>query len=170
VLSESSEEGEEGEAEMEEEEELDVKEDYYRTDQYLVRREATLILLALKFTRRVIIFFNEKKQCARAHALFSCFNLKAVQCNGNMTQTERVEALEQFQRGEVDYLLATDLIARGLDIPAVKTVINFSFPTEPKRYLHRVGRTARAGATGVAITLANEEERKEIKKLSRKMN
>jgi len=49
-------------------------------------------------------------------------------------------------------------------------VINFSFPTEPKRYLHRIGRTARAGATGVSITLTNEEERKEIKKLTRKMN
>jgi len=66
--------------------------------------------------------------------------------------------------------LATDLIARGIDIPAVKTVLNFSFPTEPKRYLHRVGRTARAGAHGIAMTLVNEEERKEIKKLSRKMN
>jgi len=171
VLSETSEEGEEGEAEMiEEEDVLDVREDKYRCDQYLVRREATLILLALKFTRRVIIFFNEKVQCARAQTLFSCFKLKAVQCNGNMTQTERVDALEQFQRGEVDYLLCTDLMARGLDIPAVKTVINFSFPTEPKRYLHRIGRTARAGATGVSITLTNEEERKEIKKLTRKMN
>jgi ATP-dependent RNA helicase DDX27 len=65
--------------------------------------------------------------------------------------------------------LATDLVARGLDIPAVKTVINFSFPTEPKRYLHRVGRTARAGANGVAVTLCNDEERKDIKKLSRKI-
>lgn len=66
--------------------------------------------------------------------------------------------------------MATDLIARGLDIPAVKTILNFSFPTEPKRYLHRVGRTARAGAHGTALTLVNDEERKEIKKLSRKMN
>jgi len=70
----------------------------------------------------------------------------------------------------VDYLVATDLIARGLDISNVKAVINFSFPTEPKRYLHRVGRTARAGQQGVAITLCNEEERKDLKKLSRKLN
>jgi len=74
-----------------------------------------------------------------------------------------------FQKGKVDYLLATDLVARGLDIPAVHAVINFAFPTEPKRYLHRVGRTARAGANGTAVTLCNDEERKEIKKLSRKM-
>ena len=98
------------------------------------------------------------------------FGLKAVQVTGNMKQTERVEALETFQRGEADYLLATDLVARGLDIPAVRTVINFQFPTEPKRYLHRIGRTARAGAHGLAVTLVNDEERKEIKKLSRKMS
>lgn len=65
--------------------------------------------------------------------------------------------------------MATDLVARGLDIPFVKTVINFSFPNEPKRYLHRIGRTARAGTSGVAITLCNDEERKEIKKLTRKL-
>lgn len=69
----------------------------------------------------------------------------------------------------MDYLLATDLVARGLDIPNVKTVINFSFPNEPKRYLHRIGRTARAGAHGVSVTLCNDVERTEIKKLNRKL-
>lgn len=69
----------------------------------------------------------------------------------------------------MDYLLATDLVARGLDISGVKCVLNFSFPTEPKRYLHRIGRTARAGNSGVAITLCNDEERKDIKKLSKKL-
>ena len=67
-------------------------------------------------------------------------------------------------------MLATDLVARGLDINNVKSVLNFSFPTEPKRYLHRIGRTARAGSSGVAVTLCNDEERKDIKKLSRKLN
>ena len=61
-------------------------------------------------------------------------------------------------------------MARGLDISAVKAVLNFSFPTEPKRYLHRVGRTARAGSHGQAVTLCNDEERKDIKKLVRKLN
>jgi superfamily II DNA/RNA helicase len=66
-------------------------------------------------------------------------------------------------------LLATDLVARGLDINNVKSVLNFSFPTEPKRYLHRIGRTARAGSSGVAVTLCNDEERKDIKKMCRKL-
>ena len=87
-----------------------------------------------------------------------------------MEQKDRMGAVEKFQAGEIDYLIATDVIARGLDIPNVKAVINFSFPTEPKRYLHRIGRTARAGQHGVAITLCNEEERKDLKKLTRKLN
>lgn len=136
-----------------------------------MRREATLILLAKKgFNKRTIVFFNEKKQVARALILFTMFGLKAVEVHGNMSQTERMDGIERFQRGEVDYLLCTDLVARGLDIPAVKAVLNFSFPVEPKRYLHRIGRTARAGSHGVAVTLCNDEERKEIKKLLRKLN
>ena len=87
-----------------------------------------------------------------------------------MSQVERMNSVEKFQRGEVDFLLATDLVARGIDISAVKTVLNLSFPIEPKRYLHRIGRTARAGSHGVAVTLCNDEERKDIKKLIRKLN
>ena len=69
-----------------------------------------------------------------------------------------MEAIEKFQRGEVDYLLATDLVARGLDINGVKSVLNFQFPTEPKRYLHRIGRTARAASLGTAFTLVGQKE------------
>lgn len=86
-----------------------------------------------------------------------------------MNQMDRMAAVEKFQRGDADFLLATDLVARGLDISAVKSVLNFTFPVEPKRYLHRVGRTARAGSHGVALTLCNDEERKDIKKLVRKL-
>lgn len=121
------------------------------------------------FKKRVIIFFNEKVQCHRMLIIFKIFGLKATQVQGNLTQQERMDAIEQFQRGDVDYLLATDLVARGLDIPNVKTVINFSFPNEPKRYLHRIGRTARAGMHGVTVTLCNDAERTEIKKLTRKL-
>lgn len=139
-------------------------------DPYLIRREATLLTLCLKsFKKRVIVFFNEKVQCHRMLVIFKIFGLKAAEVQGNLTQQERMDAIEQFQRGNVDYLLATDLVARGLDIPNVKTVINFSFPNEPKRYLHRVGRTARAGMHGVSVTLCNDGERTDIKKLTRKL-
>lgn len=103
-------------------------------------------------------------------ALLTIYGFSAAEVHGNLTQADRLKSVEAFQAGQVDYLVATDLIARGLDISNVKAVINFSFPTEPKRYLHRIGRTARAGQHGVAITLCNEEERKDLKKLSRKLN
>jgi len=103
-------------------------------------------------------------------ALLTIFGFKAAEIHSNKTQDERLKALESFQKGEVDYLIGTDVISRGLDIPNVRTVINFSFPTEPKRYLHRIGRTARAGQHGIAVNLCNEEERKELKKLTRKLN
>lgn len=168
--------GEIGEEEMSEasdsEEVVPVDDfDKYTIDPFLVRREATLLTLVKRgFRERVIVFFNEKKQCQRAHILFSVFGLKSAEIHGNMSQSERMDAIEKFQRGEIDYLLATDLVARGLDINNVKSVINFSFPTEPKRYLHRIGRTARAGSSGVAVTLCNDEERKDIKKLSKKLS
>jgi ATP-dependent RNA helicase DDX27 len=168
---------EDGEDEMSEEVEEVIKEergdlfDKYTVDAFHVRREATLLALVKRaFHQRVIVFFNEKKQCQRAHILFAIFGLKSAEVHGNMSQTERMAAIEKFQRGEIDYLLATDLVARGLDINGVKTVLNFSFPTEPKRYLHRIGRTARAGSSGVAVTMCNDEERKDLKKLSRKLN
>ena len=155
-------------------EDLEVAKDFkdrYRMDPLLVRRESTLLILCLKsFRKRVIVFVNEKKQCGRLHSLFAFFGLKCVEVHGDLTQEQRLENVEKFQRGDVDYLIATDLVARGLDISAVKAVLNFSFPTEPKRYLHRVGRTARAGSHGQAVTLCNDEERKDIKKLVRKLN
>ena len=75
-----------------------------------------------------------------------------------MSQVERMNSVEKFQRGEVDFLLATDLVARGIDISAVKTVLNLSFPIEPKRYLHRIGRTARAGQPGTAYSFFTKQD------------
>lgn len=98
----------------------------YQIDPFLVRREAALLaLLKRGFHQRCIIFYNQKAQCRRAHLLLSCFGLKCAQIHGNMSQTDRMVAIEKFQRGEVDYLLATDLVARGLDISNVKSVLNF---------------------------------------------
>lgn len=137
----------------------------------MAKREATLIaILKRSFKSRVIIFANEKVQCTRLMALLTMFGFKAAEVHSNKTQQERLKAIELFQMGEVDYLIGTDVIARGLDIPNVRAVINFSFPTEPKRYLHRIGRTARAGQHGIAVNLCNESERKDLKKLTRKLN
>ncbi|CAB3991516.1 Hypothetical predicted protein, partial [Paramuricea clavata] len=80
---------------------------------------------------------------------------------------ERLEALNKFKKREVDVLVATDLASRGLDVVGVKTVINYSMPNSVKQYIHRVGRTARAGLSGRSISLVGEEDIQEILKQER---
>lgn len=92
-------------------------------------REACLILLAKEiYTEKVIIFFKTKKTCHRLAALFGLFGLPACELHGNLSQTQRVTAFQDFKAGKYQYLLATDLAARGLDIKDIKTVINFELP------------------------------------------
>ncbi len=79
--------------------------------------------------------------------------------HGNKSQAARHRALDGFRRGQVRVLVATDLAARGLDVAGISHVINFDLPSEPEGYVHRIGRTARAGAGGVAISLCAAAER-----------
>jgi ATP-dependent RNA helicase DDX27 len=114
-------------------------------------------------TTRCIIFFRSKVFAHRVRVIFSLFGLKAAELHGSLTQEQRVRAVETFRDGTVDYLLATDLASRGLDIKNVDCVINFEAPQNHDLYTHRVGRTARAGRAGRAITLAAEADRKVVK-------
>src|SRR5207302_7217984 len=77
----------------------------------------------------------------------------AIALHGDMDQSARTAALEQFRRGEVKLLVASDVAARGLDIPAVSHIFNFDVPHHPDDYVHRIGRTGRAGRSGTAITI-----------------
>ncbi|KAH6774675.1 RNA helicase family protein [Perilla frutescens var. hirtella] len=83
---------------------------------------------------------------------------KAIPINGHMTQTKRLGALNKFKAGECNILICTDVASRGLDIPSVDMVINYDIPSNSKDYIHRVGRTARAGRSGVAIAIVNQYE------------
>jgi ATP-dependent RNA helicase DDX27 len=76
-----------------------------------------------------------------------------------------LDALESFRDGKTDYLLATDVAARGLDIMGIETVINFTMPSKLNTYIHRVGRTARAGEKGLSISLAGEDDRALLKQI-----
>ncbi|KAH9620572.1 hypothetical protein KSS87_002109 [Heliosperma pusillum] len=84
--------------------------------------------------------------------------LRAVPINGKMTQAKRLGALNKFKAGDCNILVATDVASRGLDIPLVDMVVNYDIPSNSKDYIHRVGRTARAGRTGVAVSLVNQYE------------
>ncbi|GAW11866.1 hypothetical protein ANO14919_012190 [Xylariales sp. No.14919] len=114
-------------------------------------------------TERVIIFFRQKKDAHRARIIFALFNLSCAELHGSMNQSQRIASVEAFRDGKVNFLLATDLASRGLDIKGVDTVINYESPQTLEIYVHRVGRTARAGRSGVAITLAAEPDRKVVK-------
>ncbi|KJZ76493.1 ATP-dependent RNA helicase DRS1 [Hirsutella minnesotensis 3608] len=115
------------------------------------------------YTERVIIFFRQKKEAHRARIIFGLFDLSCAELHGSMNQTQRIQSVEAFRDGKVSYLLATDLASRGLDIKGVDTVINYEAPQSLEIYVHRVGRTARAGRRGTAVTLAAETDRKVVK-------
>lgn len=115
------------------------------------------------YTQRVIIFFRQKKIAHQVRIIFGLFGLSCAELHGSMNQTQRIASVEAFRDGKVSFLLATDLASRGLDIKGVDTVINYEAPQTVDIYLHRVGRTARAGRSGVAITLAAEPDRKVVK-------
>ena len=92
-------------------------------------------------------------------------NFKAVNIHGKMTQQLRLGSLNKFKGGEREILIATDVASRGLDIPCVDLVLNFDMPGNSKDYIHRVGRTARAGRTGRAITLVTQYDVEIFKKI-----
>ncbi|ETO14390.1 DEAD/DEAH box helicase, partial [Reticulomyxa filosa] len=113
----------------------------------------------------VIVFCRTKKETHLLRLMFGLMGLKAAELHGNMSQLDRLDALKAFREREVDYLLCTDVAARGIDIEGVQTVINIEFPTNIKTYIHRVGRTARAGCNGHAVTLVGEQRKKLLKTL-----
>ncbi|KAL8675590.1 MAG: hypothetical protein Q9168_000102 [Polycauliona sp. 1 TL-2023] len=115
------------------------------------------------FSTRTIIFFRQKKEAHRVRILFALCGLSSAELHGNMSQDQRLAALTSFRTGEVTHLLATDVASRGLDIKGVETVLNYTAPQSLNIYLHRVGRTARAGAPGRSCTLAAEPDRKVVK-------
>ena len=94
-------------------------------------------------------------------------NIKAAAIHGNKSQAQRTKALHDFKQGGVQVLVATDIAARGIDIEQLARVINFDLPHVPEDYVHRIGRTGRAGATGLAISLVSGEEGKQLRDIER---
>jgi ATP-dependent RNA helicase DDX27 len=113
-------------------------------------REAALVnLIEADPSMRAIIFFKTKRDCHRLAVILGLLGKKICELHGNMSQMERIDAFAKFREREYDIMIATDLASRGLDIKDLNVVINFELPTELTRYIHRIGRTARAGESGV---------------------
>jgi superfamily II DNA/RNA helicase len=111
------------------------------------------LIRAAQGLQNAIVFCNRKRDVATLHRSLLRHGFSVQALHGDMDQPARTAALEQFRRGEVTVLVASDVAARGLDIPAVSHVYNFDVPLHPDDYVHRIGRTGRAGRTGTAITI-----------------
>ncbi len=122
------------------------------------KRAAIRQLLKTRKLSQALIFVNSKLGCARLARSFERDGLKTQALHGDKSQDERLKALAAFKAGEVDLLVATDVAARGLDITDLPAVFNFDVPFHAEDYVHRIGRTGRAGASGLAVTLVAHDD------------
>jgi len=147
-----------------------VTQSAYAVDQR--SKEALLSHLLKQDTdKQVIVFTKTKLTANRLSRALVRDGIAADAIHGDKSQKERIAALDAFKEGSVKALVATDVAARGLDISDLPMVINYEIPSAPEDYVHRIGRTGRAGASGIAISLVSEDEEKyfaEIEKLIKK--
>ncbi len=122
------------------------------------KRDLLVDILSRRHTEQVLIFGKTKHGCNRLAEQLEKSGLPAVAIHGNKSQAQRQKALDAFKSGRARILVATDVAARGLDIPNLPLVINHDLPMVAEDYVHRIGRTGRAGATGEALSLVSPEE------------
>jgi superfamily II DNA/RNA helicase len=112
--------------------------------------------------KNAIVFCNRKREVAQLHKSLVRHKFNAVALHGDLDQSARMAALDAFRKGEAKLLIASDVAARGLDIPDVSHVFNFDVPHHADDYVHRIGRTGRAGKTGVAISIVAPMDGKSV--------
>jgi ATP-dependent RNA helicase RhlE len=116
-------------------------------------------LLEAKHLSRVLVFVQMKHAADRVVRRLQALNISAVAIHGNKSQGVRTGALDKFKLGQIRVLVATDIASRGIDVDSISHVINYDLPDTPKTYVHRIGRTARAGADGDAVSFCSASER-----------
>jgi ATP-dependent RNA helicase RhlE len=148
-----------------------------RVDQRVVfvrsdgKRDFLATMLCDPTFARVLVFTRTKHGADRVVRHLAGAGVEATAIHGNKSQPQRERALASFRDGQARVLVATDIAARGIDVEGVSHVINFELPNVPEDYVHRIGRTARAGAAGIAISFCSDEERpylRDIEKLTRR--
>jgi len=131
------------------------------------KRELLSHLIRSRDLHQVLVFTRTKQMTRRLASQLDRGGVEATAIHGDRTQPERERALEMFKSGEVRVLVATDVAARGLDIEALPVVVNYEIPYDPEDYVHRVGRTGRAGMEGIAISLVSFDEEEQLKGINR---
>ncbi|MBI2147989.1 DEAD/DEAH box helicase [Candidatus Woesearchaeota archaeon] len=132
------------------------------------RKDSLLLkLVADPTVKRAIVFTQMKHVANKVSLLLTHAGIRAGAIHGNKSQGSRTATLEAFRRGVVRVLVATDIAARGIDIEGITHIINYELPTMPETYVHRIGRTARAGAQGHAISFCSETERDYLRAIER---
>ncbi len=119
-------------------------------------------LIRSRGVNQVLVFTRTKLSAARLSRMLARGGIPADAIHGDKTQQERLKALEEFKQGKITALVATDVAARGLDIDQLPLVVNYELPTNAEDYVHRIGRTGRAGASGEAVSLVDGEEERRL--------
>ncbi len=126
------------------------------------KRDAVTHIIRERGLKQVIVFSNTKIGASRLSRHLEKEGIKAAAIHGDKTQAERMAALEAFKQGTIEVLVATDVAARGLDIAELPCVINYDLPYNAEDYVHRIGRTGRAGASGDAVSLYTDKEARQL--------
>jgi ATP-dependent RNA helicase RhlE len=137
----------------------------------MVNQPEKAALLALHLQRsdveRALVFSRTKHGADKIVRMLEAAGIPAGAIHGNKSQAQRERAIAAFKSGDMRVLIATDIAARGIDIPGVSHVVNFDLPDVPEQYVHRIGRTARAGAGGIAVAFCSPDERGNLRDIER---
>jgi ATP-dependent RNA helicase RhlE len=125
------------------------------------------MILKSEAVERALVFSRTKHGADKIVKQLGAAGIAAGAIHGNKSQAQRERAIAAFKSGEMPVLIATDIAARGIDIPGVSHVVNFDLPDVPEQYVHRIGRTARAGADGIALAFCSPEERGNLRDIER---
>jgi ATP-dependent RNA helicase RhlB len=122
-------------------------------------------LMNLKQMERVLVFVNRKDVARNLREKLETYGITCTLLSGDVDQHQRIKRLENFREGKVRVLVATDVASRGIHVDAISHVVNYNLPQDAEEYVHRIGRTGRAGASGISISFADEEDSYEIPKI-----
>ncbi len=131
------------------------------------KEELLLDLIKQQKMERVLVFVGMKHKANKVAMVLNKNGVESSAIHGNKSQFQREKALSEFKSGKVKVLVATDIAARGIDVSGISHVINYDLPNEPENYVHRIGRTARAGTNGTAYSFCSSEERNYLNQIER---